>query len=228
MTPKISDKPLPTRNRRAPYEMPLKAWLSQNRVSTAARTGFRSGGGKRDANCLGKRAGVSAPSCAKDQVRRGRYAGGRWIRVNRNCPPSGSLLIDLAQPSASPRTKGGPCEPPRGRDQIPPSTQAADISSGEDRPLARRKDRPPPDLCRDMEGRAPAHLVDIAVFCDSDDTHTASIRGLSRSGRGQLPRRDADEVDAALGSFSGAYTGCRRGCHRQKRGHRIRRRSNPE
>jgi hypothetical protein len=22
---------------------------------------------------------------------------------------------------------------------------------------------------------APAHLVDIAVFCDSDDTHTASI-----------------------------------------------------
>jgi hypothetical protein len=23
--------------------------------------------------------------------------------------------------------------------------------------------------------RAPAHLVDIAVFCDSDDTHTASV-----------------------------------------------------
>ena len=22
---------------------------------------------------------------------------------------------------------------------------------------------------------APAHLVDVAVFCDSDDTHTASI-----------------------------------------------------
>jgi hypothetical protein len=22
---------------------------------------------------------------------------------------------------------------------------------------------------------APAHLIDIAVFCDSDDTHTASI-----------------------------------------------------
>jgi hypothetical protein len=23
---------------------------------------------------------------------------------------------------------------------------------------------------------APAHLVDVAVFCDSDDTHTASVR----------------------------------------------------
>jgi len=27
-----------TRNRRAPYEMPLNAWLSQNRASTAARS----------------------------------------------------------------------------------------------------------------------------------------------------------------------------------------------
>src|SRR5262245_14387851 len=34
ITPKISERPLPTRNRRAPYEMPLKVWISQNRVST--------------------------------------------------------------------------------------------------------------------------------------------------------------------------------------------------
>jgi hypothetical protein len=26
-----------------------------------------------------------------------------------------------------------------------------------------------------MRYAAPAHLVDVAVFCDSDDTHTASI-----------------------------------------------------
>ena len=32
---KISDSPLPTRNRRAPYEMPLKACISQNLTSTA-------------------------------------------------------------------------------------------------------------------------------------------------------------------------------------------------
>jgi hypothetical protein len=25
------------------------------------------------------------------------------------------------------------------------------------------------------KGAAPAHVVDVAVFCDSDDTHTASI-----------------------------------------------------
>src|SRR5579863_10521543 len=30
MTPKISDSPLPTRNSNAPYEMPLKVWISQN------------------------------------------------------------------------------------------------------------------------------------------------------------------------------------------------------
>src|SRR5215831_18749428 len=32
MTPKISERPLPTRNSSAPYEMPLKAWVSQNCV----------------------------------------------------------------------------------------------------------------------------------------------------------------------------------------------------
>ena len=29
MTPKISDRPLPTRNSNAPYETPLNAWISQ-------------------------------------------------------------------------------------------------------------------------------------------------------------------------------------------------------
>jgi hypothetical protein len=28
---------------------------------------------------------------------------------------------------------------------------------------------------RSGKDAAPAHLVDIAVFCDSDDTHTASV-----------------------------------------------------
>src|SRR5262245_6924050 len=32
ITPKISERPLPTRNNRAPYEIPLKAWISQNCV----------------------------------------------------------------------------------------------------------------------------------------------------------------------------------------------------
>jgi hypothetical protein len=27
---------------------------------------------------------------------------------------------------------------------------------------------------------APAHLVDVAVFCDSDDTHTASVERIDR------------------------------------------------
>jgi hypothetical protein len=41
---------------------------------------------------------------------------------------------------------------------------------------------------------APAHLVDVAVFCDSDDTHTASISyfayvRLERRTLGQLPSR---------------------------------------
>ena len=29
------------------------------------------------------------------------------------------------------------------------------------------------EICKDA---APAHVVDVAVFCDSDDAHTASIR----------------------------------------------------
>src|SRR6185437_9375437 len=32
MTPKISDRPLPTRNSSAPYEIPLKVWTTQNCV----------------------------------------------------------------------------------------------------------------------------------------------------------------------------------------------------
>ena len=32
MTPKINDSPLPTRNSSAPYDMPLKAWMTQNCV----------------------------------------------------------------------------------------------------------------------------------------------------------------------------------------------------
>ena len=41
--------------------------------------------------------------------------------------------------------------------------------------MARREDRSRPHLCPDLKDAAPAHVFDIAVFCDSDDTHTASI-----------------------------------------------------
>src|SRR5262249_6844700 len=42
MTPKISERPLPTRNSSAPYEMPLKAWVSQNCVFIPSPTPLRS------------------------------------------------------------------------------------------------------------------------------------------------------------------------------------------
>ena len=43
------------------------------------------------------------------------------------------------------------------------------------RPLARREDRPRRVYAEVWKDATPAHLVDVAVFCDSDDTHTASI-----------------------------------------------------
>jgi len=42
--------------------------------------------------------------------------------------------------------------------------------------LARREDRAGARVYAEIwKDAAQAHLVDVAVFCDSDDTHTASI-----------------------------------------------------
>src|SRR6267378_561735 len=37
ITPKISESPLASRNRRAPYDTPLKVWVTQNSAVTGAR-----------------------------------------------------------------------------------------------------------------------------------------------------------------------------------------------
>src|SRR5262249_22781609 len=42
ITPKISDRQLPTRNSSAPYEIPLKAWVSQNCVFIPSPTPLKS------------------------------------------------------------------------------------------------------------------------------------------------------------------------------------------
>src|SRR5262249_60045838 len=121
MTPKISDRPLPTRKSSAPYEIPLKTWVSQNCVFIPSPTPLE----------IAKARRAYLTTAAADQQRRGQTsdtacsasaASVARLGLGASCggPPASSLPLFLGERSAAGDRAAAPG--PSGRWGRPPNT----------------------------------------------------------------------------------------------------------